>query len=214
MIMNRWIFLMLLLGFVIVAADAAETDRQECGDIPGKTLSENEVLFAYSVDGKLDALTLFNGMEFRPVDGREFKHVTTMYNFSDHKRYSISFDAYWTRLGKDRCIWFARLPENAPRNMSIFSSRKFDLNTKPDPKTVELFYSINTDCVDQGDPQAGERIPCKRPELLATSDLNSNGRMEFWYSVPYTWDTGFNVAELSESGDKFDILTSKCLDCD
>jgi hypothetical protein len=212
--MQQRIILLIVLASLIVSAGADESDRRECADMPGKTLAENEILFAYSVDGKLDALTLFNGREFLPVDGREFRSIAAMYDCSSQKGYPVSLDAYRTRLGKDRCIWFARLPESAPVSMTIFSSKRMNLNTKPDPKVVEIFYSINTDCVGQGDPPPDERKPCTKPELLATSDLNFNGRPEFWYSTPYTWNTGFSLAELSGSGQELEILSSRCLDCD
>jgi hypothetical protein len=200
--------------FAMASINASETDRMGCGDVTGKKLAGNEVLFAYSIEGKLDALVLYNGSEFLPADGQEFKYVREMFDFRDQKRYSVSFETYRTRLGEDRCVWFARLPENKPASISIFSSRKFEWNKKIDPKVVELFYSINTDCVSRGDTPPGERIPCKKPGLLATSDLNSNGRLELWYSYPYTYDTGFALAELSESGSSLDIIAAKCLDCD
>lgn len=213
--MNRLLLLLLVLTSTVVHTGAAEMDRQQCSEVSGKKLQRNETLLAYSIDGELGALAILKGEEFLPVDGREFKHITAMYDLINQKRYPVSFDAEFTWLGKDRCVWFANLRgESRPQAISIFASKRIKLETKLNPKIIDFFYSINTACVYQGDMPPHIKRPCTKPKLLATSDLNSNGRMEFWYTKPYTWDTGFVIAELSESGNYLDVISSKCLDCD
>jgi hypothetical protein len=214
--MNRLLLLLIVLTSTVVHTGAAEMDRQECREVSGKKLGRNETLLAYSIDGELDALAMLKGEEFLPVDGREFKHITEMYDLLDQKKYPVSFDADFTRFGEDRCVWFANLRgESRPQAILIFASKRIKLETKLNPKIIDYFYSINTACVYQHDILfLDEKAPCTKPKLLATSDLNSNGRMEFWYINPYTWDTGFAIAELSESGNYLDVISSKCLDCD
>ena len=212
--MYHLLLLLFLFTSAVAHADTAEIESQKCSEIPGKKLWINETLFAYSIEGKLAALAIFNGKEFLPADGQEFKHITIMYDLLDQKTYSVSFDAYFTRLGEDRCIWFARLIKEKPRSISIFASTRIKLVSEISTKVMNLFYSINTTCVDQGDYPPDKKPPCTKPKLLSTSDLNSNGRIEFWHTTPYTWDTGFTISELTESGKYLEIISSKCLDCD
>lgn len=212
--MIRLWFLFLILVSSPVFADTDEMNDRECREIAGEQLAADEILFAYSMEGKLDALAIFDGSDFLPVDGKEFKHITEMYSLRDQKRHTVLFDAYFTKLGEDRCIWFAKLKKSKSHAISIFANKSVDLAHKFDRKTADLFDSLKTACTDQGEYPFDIKVPCTQWKLLATSDLNSNGQTEFWFSVPYTWDTGFAIGELSESGTHLNILSSKCLNCD
>ena len=64
------------------------------------------------------------------------------------------------------------------------------------------------------DYPTGEGPPCSRPTLFAISDLDSDGLDEFWFTVPYMWDTGFQVAELTPDHSDLVMIASACLDCD
>jgi len=199
---------------IAVHASHNETASQKCREDSGKRLGKNEILLAYSIDGYLEALAVFDGKDYIPADGREFKHINEMYNMYDNKWYPVTFDAYLTPLGPDRCIWCAKLKGSEFKAVSIFATRPVKIDMSFDRKNQDLFYSIRSECVNQGDPTPEMRRPCTKPQLVATSDLNSNGRLEFWFTYPLTWDTGFAINELSESGTGLLDISVKCFDCD
>ena len=69
---------------------------------------------------------------------------------------------------------------------------------------------IDTRCLkSSGEESAGPHTStCVHPELFAISDLNRNGKKEYWFNEPLDWDTGIGVIE--EPNDR--ILTA-CPGC-
>jgi hypothetical protein len=211
------IVLFFVLFVSVVHAQEVTLEDRKCMDASPELIGRGDILFAYSSERypeRLEALFVFDGRDFKPSEGRHFKSMKEIYSVNEGKRYSISFGAYFSELGTDRCIWFGKLEGAKPKELELYSFPRATLNTAIDSQTSALFYSINKTCVNQGDPLPGQEPPCTKPILKATSDLNGNGRKEFWYSEPYTWDTGFVVAELDDSGKVLKKIIDKCLDCD
>jgi hypothetical protein len=213
------IFLLLVFIFMFTYlctnTYASEVEDRKCREVEAEPLKTGEVLFAYSDDNKLDSLFIFDGKSFIDATGKEFKNIEEMQNLINGNGYPVAFSAYLTRMGPDRCIWFAEVKEGKLEGISIFASQRVDIDIILDKKRVELFQSIKTECIDQGDYPPNKKPPCTRPKLLATSDLDNDGFIEYWYTDPYTWNTGFAVAELDEINKTFSVISSgRCLDCD
>lgn len=70
---------------------------------------------------------------------------------------------------------------------------------------------LNTSCVNQGDYSSKEKPPCTKPKLIAVSDIDKNGKSEYWFMTPYMWDEGIIIFE--ENDEKLPGLLSDCSDC-
>ncbi len=209
--------LLIFLFISVINGQELRPEDKKCLDVVTDGLKEGSIVFGYSAEnrpGNLEAIIIFDGKEFVSTEGKELKGLSIIFRLSDGKKFPIQFGAYYSQLGLDRCIWFGKFISEKPENSELFSYPKSSLITEIDSKTSQLFYSINQTCIDQGDWPPHLKPPCSKPILKAVSDFNSNGRLEFWYSDPYTWATGFAVGELDESGKSIKKISEKCLDCD
>jgi len=121
--------------------------------------------------------------------------------------------SYVERLGSDHCIYYGEFVESGIPEWTIVSTKEISSLRFPLPKESNHFYKINTLCVQQGDYDKGEGPPCVKPQLVAVSDINQNNRLEYWYTKPYMWNTGFTLAEETESNDLI-VIVESCPSCD
>jgi hypothetical protein len=112
----------------------------------------------------------------------------------------------------DRCAYYGTLDKtNLPRWTLLSSKPLPGVFRAPSNKDRAEFYRLNTSCVIQGDYPEGKAPPCTRPELLAISDINKNGKPEYWATEPYIWDTGLTVGEISNG--KIVPVLEVCVGC-
>ena len=112
----------------------------------------------------------------------------------------------------DYCSYFGTLDKpNLPRWTLLSSKPLPGVFLAPSNKDRAEFHRLNTSCVIQGDYLEGQAPPCTRPKLLTVSDINKNGKPEYWATEPYVWDTGVTVWE-SNSG-KLVKLLEVCVGC-
>lgn len=92
----------------------------------------------------------------------------------------------------------------------FFSTRKgVHVETKISEKDRLYFQTaLNTSCVVQEVEEGAPAPDCIRPQVIGITDLNGNGKREFWFNEPYKWDMGVGVIE--EPGQR--ILTA-CPGC-
>ena len=50
-----------------------------------------------------------------------------------------------------------------------------------------------------------------QPKLIAVTDINKDGKPEYWGTKPYIWDTGLKVWE--KVGNKMHVLLEVCPGC-
>lgn len=107
-----------------------------------------------------------------------------------------SAGSFLDHMGEDHCVYFGSFGNaNLPRWTLMSSEPLPGVFRAPTPKDRAEFYRLNTSCVQQGDYPEGQTPPCVRPKLLAVSDINKNGKPEYWATEPYLWDTGLSVWE-------------------
>jgi len=115
-------------------------------------------------------------------------------------------------MGNDHCVYSGTLEKSALPRWTLLSSKPLsDMFRAPTKEEREIFYRLNTTCVQQGDPPAGQVPPCVRPTILAVSEINKNGKIEFWATEPYSWDTGITVWE-NNNGTLVQLL-KVCVGC-
>lgn len=96
----------------------------------------------------------------------------------------------------DHCVYFGTFGKANPPRWTLLSSKPISgVFRAPTPKDTAEFYRLNTVCVLQGDYPEDQKPPCVRPKLLAVTDINKNGKPEYWSTEPYIWDTGLTVWE-------------------
>ena len=203
-----------VIALVFIAAAsilAFAQDAPKCLDVTPSALKDGEIVFLYGSEadpGVLETLVLFDGTDFKEACNRFFRGIKEAFRVDDGKTFPISYDTYAAQAGADKCYWAARLESKKSLN-DIFASPKLKLITKIDEETRTKFYAINTACVTQVDSSNNPKSACTKPVLKAVSDLNKNGRLEFWYTSPHPRATGFAVAELDESGNTLKIIAEK-----
>lgn len=198
---------------VIAAANSLAFAQEEpkCLDVTPSALKEGEILFLYGSEadaGMLETIVLFDGTDFKEAYNRYFRGITEAFRVDDGKTFPISYDTYSAQSGADKCYWAAKMETKKGLN-GLFASPKLKFTTKLDEATRTKFNAINTACVTQVDSSNNPKSACTKPVLKGVSDLNKNGRLEFWYTSPHTQATGFAVAEMDESGNTLKIIAER-----
>jgi len=123
-----------------------------------------------------------------------------------------SVDSFVDHMNDTHCVYYGTLNNTNLPKWTLLSSKPLpDVFHPPTQNDLNEFYKLNTKCVEQGDYPEGKQPPCTKPQLLAISDINKNGKPEYWATEPYMWDTGLTVWE-SDNGKLIELL-SICVGC-
>ncbi len=123
----------------------------------------------------------------------------------------VAVSSFLDRMGEDHCVYSGTLEKKDLPNWTLLSSAPLPgVFRKPTQKDRDEFYRLNRTCVKQGDYPPGRKPSCVRPVLLAISDINKNGKPEYWVTEPYIWDTGLTVWENTGTLNK---LLQVCVGC-
>lgn len=147
--------------------------------------------------------TIYKGRSFWPILAPNSKPI---------KLHSV--DSFFDHMNAGGCVYFGTLEKaDLPRWTLLSSAPLPGVFRAPTQKDRDEFYRLNTTCVRQGDYDypAGQEPPCVRPILLAISDINKNGKPEYWATEPYIWDTGLTVWE--NTGETLLKLLEVCVGC-
>jgi len=145
--------------------------------------------------------TIHKGQSFWPLLSPSAKPI---------KLQSVS--SFLDHMGEDHCVYSGTLEKSDLSRWTLLSSKPLpDIFRAPTKEEQEGFYRLNTSCVQQGDYPAGQAPPCVRPTLLVVSEINKNGKLEYWATEPYLWDTGLTVWEINTG--KLIQLLQICVGC-
>lgn len=123
----------------------------------------------------------------------------------------ISVSSFLDHMNYDHCVNYGTIDNATLPRWSLLSSQPLPgVFRKPTQNDRDVFYKLNTTCINQGDYPKGKAPPCVRPELLAVSDINNNQKLEYWATEPYMWDTGLSVWENTGTLNK---LLEVCVGC-
>ena len=199
--------------FLIVAAGAfpAEPTCSVSGVLP-----EGSTFVGYTRPGESTLrsfATLLEGGSFQTYDGHSLSSDLPLHGSLVDSQVAIqAINPYLNRMGKDHCVYPASLSRKPVSSWEIWSSSvALSARIRP-PTTQELanFQNYAMSCVVQGDHPESVEPTC--PKLIAVSDLNTDGLLEYWHTVPYRWDTGLRAA--SEGLDRRLVpLLSVCPGC-
>ncbi len=191
--MQKRLFILALA--VIAAANSLAFAQEEpkCLDVTPSALKEGEILLLYGSEaeaGVLETLVMFDGTDFKEAYNRYFRGIKEAFRVDDGKTFPISYDTYSVQSGADKCYWAAKLESKKILN-DLFASTKLKFTTKVDEAARTKFNTLNTACVTQMDSSNNPKSACTKPVLKGVSDLNKNGRLEFWYTSPHPQGDGF-----------------------
>jgi len=177
----------------------SETNPDESGcDVSGK-IPEGHLFIGYTraSESTLRALALFDeDAGLIPYDGENLAPGQTLYGLLDSSKAVIDkVEPYLNHFGINHCEYPATLSSPSTASWRIWASGLELRNRlrRPIPDEKSRFREHAMECIVQGDPPEG--TPCVRPELIAVSDLNGNGKLEYWHTEPFFWETGFQVTE-------------------
>jgi len=109
-----------------------------------------------------------------------------------------SVGSFLDHMNEDHCVYFGTFGKDNPPRWTLLSSQPLAGRLRaPSSRERAEYQRLNTACVEQGDYPDGQTPPCSRPELLAVSDIDKDGKPEYWATEPYRWDTGLTVWENS-----------------
>jgi hypothetical protein len=179
-------------------------------------LPDGAVFVGYSRtdESALHAAALLRDAVLEKYDG---KHLTVGLNLQQGATTSSTrtriktVSPYLERLGPDHCEYPAELSARKSHAWRIWSSGPIESLRQPTEAEHRSFRSLRPDCVHQGDPPPGE-IDCTLPELFAVSDIDADGKPEYWHSTPYRWDTGLSISELVDSAN-LEVIVAACPGC-
>ena len=192
---------------------------------PGTPLEPSDTLLGYVaptrttddlVVGPFRALALLRGSELSATDGAFIRDDMKFWPVVPADPIPVELtnvSSFMDVVGPDRCVFHAEFRGTAPPLWTLLSSKLLvDIIQEPTATERADFASLNTKCVAQGDYDSGREPPCTRPELLAVSDLDANGQIEYWGTEPYVWDTGITVWERDQELGLI-VLLSVCSGC-
>ncbi len=198
------------LIFMLVCANSYST---ECQHNSLRQLPNNSVLIGYALSDYFEALVVLINGELIDTNGQELKYIDNLTDAQSGKKYKFDFRRSIAR-DDSLCFFNAKLlGVSRHKKPMILSSVNVELDFNITNTINNKFKSIKHTCVYQGDYPEGKELRCSYPTLIATSDLNKNGRLEYWYRDPYKWEDGFSVGEFDIHG-KFIVISTKCGDCD
>ena len=188
------------LSIIFLALLAWPTSLSGLDCVVSGTIPEGSVYIGYTraSESTLRAFALLEGATLAPYDGHNLVPGQTLHGLLGSAQATIQrVEPYLDRMGVDHCVYPAEMSLSPTKSWEIWTSRA-DLRVKvrrPTPDEVIRFRHYEPDCVFQGDPPEGVDPPCVLPELVAVSDLDGDAKIEYWHTVPYMWDTGFQIAE-------------------
>lgn len=188
----------------------AEPQRDPKTCEKGFTISKDDTLFAYVKSNTLYPLAFWSGSKLKSTNGFFPKHHSEFVDVEGKNAMTIPLEPAHFDDHTGDCI-FSRSIKNANKTTPYIVASKKTSFKVPIPVTAkEKFRRLKDKCVNHGDdvPQK-----CLYPELIAVSDLDNNGREEFWYERPYMWDKGVSVGEVSANGKTLTNIAEDCSDC-
>ena len=201
-----------------IVAEPPRTEAKQLPDCSFATTSKEEGILIAWVTSVRKTTQFGRGIEtqtttvgpFRPIALLNYTSLKGTSGATIHKGQSFwrvlspvssplkltSVGSFLDHMNGDHCVYFGTFGKANPPRCTLLSSKPipgvFRASTREDRAA---FYQLNTSFVQQGDYPEGQKPPCVRPKLLAVTDINKNGKPEYWATEPYLWDTGLTVWE-------------------
>lgn len=183
--------------------DAWERARwAKCRTAVPPALNQADVVIAASFVNELnppqhlymDTITVFDGKSFRTAKGDEMRAVSTLISGRSGRAVRVTAELNESVKLSD-CLWTAKSAAEHPvKDFDLWTTRPLQFNFAITPADQATLATWFPECVVPDGPPGAAAPRCVR--LLATSDLDGNGRREFWFVSPSLWfSDGVAMAE-------------------
>ena len=194
-------------GKLVATKRYEENGDEVCDNIP--SIPPDYILIGYTKGQTLYPLAVWDGTNLKSAAGLSIKNYKSFVSAQDNVSLNILAKPPHRDAHSNQCIYSGTI-SNKTSDLTLTSSQKLEFFTSIPKAAKDTFDILKGPCVRQGD-EVPEK--CVFKELIAVSDLNKNGRFEFWFKQPYLWDDAVSVAELSEDSKKLISITTDCSDC-
>lgn len=124
-----------------------------------------------------------------------------------------SAGAVWNTQGADHCVYSATVSDPSLPRFTLLTSQPLAETFRPaNEAEKQMARQIWPECRSFADHAGDQPPPCRRREILAVSDINRNGRSEYWTTEHYAWDTGLTVVEENSTSAPL-VLLRVCKGC-
>lgn len=134
--------------------------------------------------------------EMKQSSGEELANIATVYDpTTGDQEMPLKMEcAEDSEDNTDEIAWFVA----TLKSDQFFATRKgTEVNTQTSDADQTYFQTkMNTSCILQNEvPDEPPKTACVRPKVFATTDLNKNGKKEYWFNEPHAYDMGIGVME-------------------
>ncbi len=201
------------MALLITASVAVAAEDPACST--SGSLPEGAVFVGYTRphESQLKSLALLVSKKLRPYDGHNLHVGLALHEAATPSPGSSEIAAVnpsMERMGKNHCEYPAELSLSPANVWRIWVSDRATALRGPSPAERDSFRKLEPKCVSSRDPEAPSQ--CVYTDLVAVSDLDENGLPEYWHTLPYGWDIGLTVSELTTPS-SLEKLLSACPGC-
>jgi hypothetical protein len=184
-----------------------ENGNEVCDDT--RSVPENHTVIAYLKNKSVYPLMAWDGKELKKIKEQNIRNVKSFVSVYQKDPVTFAQQPPHRDAHSGECVYSGSLLTDVGEP-SLVTSKKFDFIVPIPQAARDLFNAIRGPCVRHGDT---EPETCLFRELLAVTDLNKNGKWEFWFKQPYLWDIGVSIAEVSADQKSLIPVASDCSDC-
>jgi len=203
------------LAFDIKIPRAMRDDKASafCANLKTPKLKNGEDLILYSDSSKkVFPLVIIKNGTILPASNYHANTVEKLTLVKNQHVVHYKLKTTVERKGPDRCIWFIEISDQNIKPFELIgTSVGLKLNFQPSENHKSIFKK-HSKCVAHGD-NPPDKPQCRWPELIATSDLDADGLIEFWMTEIYIWNTGMKVSEYDKK-EGLRPISSQCPNCD
>jgi hypothetical protein len=191
-----------------------DVDARCTPDIPSEIAAGVAVVFVHGWSddngGSVTPIAQVRDGDIHPVDGSVILSVDTVVNLSDESRHVLSDHRGRYFEKAEACQWGASTATTSP-NSQFFGTGRLSISTDLSEADRAGFSSLRTTCAHppSGSPPHPRRI-CERSRLVATSDLDADSHVEYWYRMPDRYGTAWVIAETTDELGELQFLVKIC----
>ena len=174
-----------------------------------KQVPEGHTVIGYLKNKSLYPFMVWDGSQLKPIGEQGIKNIKSFTPIDKKEPVVFTHSSPHRDAHSNVCIYSGSIAFDAA-DLILVSSKKFDFILPIPQAAKDQFNALRGPCVRHGD-----YVPekCLYKELLAVTDINKNGRYEFWFKQPYLWDIGIAIGEVSEDKKSLKVIASDCSDC-
>jgi hypothetical protein len=191
----------------VITKHYEQNGDETCDD--SNILPDHHVLIGYVKNKIVYSFMVWDGAMVKRSKDQSVKNIKSLIAIDQKEPILFTAKSPHRDAHSNSCIYSGAV--TAPViDFTLVSTKKFNFILPIPQAAKDQFNALRGPCVRHGDSEPDQ---CVFSELLAVTDLNKNGRFEFWFKQPYLWDFGMAISEVSADGKSLGHIASDCSDC-